>query len=127
MPEFATALGTRIAYDTTGSGPALVFLHAGIAHRTMWGPQLAAFADRYRCITPDARGFGDTEIGTEPFSRRDDVAAVLDAAGVTESVVVGCSIGAGFALDFAIEHPIMRQEWRTLTYVHWPVPITQVA
>ena len=31
------------------------------------------------------------------------------------------------APDFAIDHPIMRQEWRTLTYVHWPVPITQVA
>lgn len=29
--------------------------------------------------------------------------------------------------DFAIEHPVMRQQWRTLTYVHWPVPITEVA
>lgn len=29
--------------------------------------------------------------------------------------------------DFAIDHPVMRQQWRTLTYVHWPVPITEVA
>jgi uncharacterized protein YqjF (DUF2071 family) len=31
------------------------------------------------------------------------------------------------APDFAIDRPVMRQEWRQLTYVHWPVPITEVA
>lgn len=31
------------------------------------------------------------------------------------------------APDFAIDHPVMRQQWRQLTYVHWPVPITEVA
>ncbi len=71
----------------------------------MWKPQVAAFRDRFRCTTPDARGFGDTPIGTEPFSRRDDLAAVLDAVGATAASIVGCSIGAGFALDFAIERP----------------------
>jgi pimeloyl-ACP methyl ester carboxylesterase len=53
----------------------------------------------------DLRGFGESAMGEVPFSRRDDVASVLNAAGVASSHLVGCSIGAGIALDFAIEHP----------------------
>jgi len=105
MTRYVDAAGTRIAFDTTGEGPDLIFLHAGIANRTMWQPQVEAFSDRFRCTTPDARGFGDTPIGTAPFSRRDDLAAVMDAVGAMTSSIVGCSIGAGFALDFAIERP----------------------
>lgn len=105
MTGHVDAVGTRLAYDTSGEGPDLVFLHAGIADRTMWRPQVAAFGDRFRCTTPDARGFGDTPIGGEPFSRRDDLAAVMDAIGAASASIVGCSIGAGFALDFAIERP----------------------
>ena len=105
MPEYAAAAGTTIAYDTAGHGPDLIFLHAGIADRTMWGPQVEAFSDRYRVTTLDARGFGNTPIGDEPFSRRDDLAAVMDAVGAKTASLVGCSIGAGFALDFAIERP----------------------
>lgn len=105
MPSHADAAGTRIAYDVAGQGADLVFLHAGIADRTMWQPQVAAFSDRFRCTTPDIRGFGDTPVGADPFSRRDDLAAVMDAVGATTASIVGCSIGAGFALDFAIERP----------------------
>ncbi len=94
-----------MAYDSAGSGPDLVFLHAGIADRTMWRPQIEAFRDRYRITTPDARGFGESPIGTAPFSRRDDWVAVMDAAGIERATLVGCSIGAGFALDLAIESP----------------------
>lgn len=105
MTRYAQAVGTKVAYDTFGEGPDLIFLHAGIADRTMWQPQVEAFSHRYRCITPDARGFGDTPIGSEPFSRRDDLAAVMDDLGVASATIVGCSIGAGFALDYAIERP----------------------
>jgi pimeloyl-ACP methyl ester carboxylesterase len=80
-------------------------LHAGIADRTMWEPQIEAFSDRYRCTTLDARGFGESVLGDEAFSRRDDLAAVMDAVAAERATLVGCSIGAGFALDFAIERP----------------------
>lgn len=105
LTHFADSTGTRIAYDTVGEGPDIVFLHAGIADRTMWEPQVEQFGDRFRVTTPDARGFGESTFGDGPFSRRDDWAAVLDAIGSETATFVGCSIGAGFALDFALEHP----------------------
>lgn len=105
MTSYVDAIGTRIAYDSAGTGPDLVFLHAGIANRSMWQPQVEAFSDRYRCTTPDVRGFGHTSTGELPFSRRDDIAAVMDDVGAATATLVGCSIGAGLALDFAIETP----------------------
>lgn len=105
MTSYADAVGTRIAYDVAGAGPNLILLHAGIAHRTMWRPQVEASSDRFRCTTPDIRGFGDTPIGAEAFSRHDDLAAVMDVVGAASASIVGCSIGAGLALDFAIERP----------------------
>ncbi len=103
--QWAVAEGTELAFDVAGEGPPLTFLHAGIADRTMWEPQVAAFADRHQCVAYDLRGFGESAIGTVGFSRRDDLSAVLDAVGVKVSDIVGCSIGAGMALDFAIERP----------------------
>jgi len=105
VTQYADAVGTRIAYDTVGQGQDLVFLHAGIANRSMWQVQLDAFADRFRCTTFDSRGFGDSAIGQKPYSRRDDLAAVLDAVGADSATLIGCSIGAQLALDFAIEFP----------------------
>lgn len=105
MTAFAIADGTRIGYDSWGSGPDLVFLHAAIADRSMWMPQIDFLADRYRCTTCDLRGFGDTSIGAQAYSRRDDVAAVMDAVGAESATLIGCSVGAGVALDFAIERP----------------------
>ena len=103
--RWADAEGTRLAFDVVGVGPPLTFLHAGIADRTMWEPQVTALSDRHRCVTYDLRGFGESAIGTVEFSRRDDLAAILDAASADSSHLVGCSIGAGMALDFAIERP----------------------
>ncbi len=105
MSWHVDVVGTRLAYDCVGDGPNIAWLHAGIADRSMWEPQLLAFSDRYTCVTPDIRGFGDTPVGSVPFSRRDDLAAVLDAVGADSATIVGCSVGAGFALDFAIERP----------------------
>ena len=105
MTWHVDVVGTRLAYDVVGDGPTIVWLHAGIADRSMWEPQLLAFSDRFACVTPDARGFGDTPIGSVSYSRRDDIAAVLDAVDAETATLVGCSIGAGFALDFAIENP----------------------
>ena len=105
MTQLADAVGTSIAYDSVGDGPDLVFLHAGIADRTMWQPQVDVLSDRFRCTTFDHRGMGGSPLGDVPFSRRDDLGAILDAVGARSASLIGCSIGAGFALDFAIERP----------------------
>lgn len=88
-----------------GSGPDVVFLHAGVADARMWEVQLSALSGAYRASAYDRRGFGRTVYEAEPFSHVDDLLAVLDQAGGGRAVVVGCSAGGRVALDVALAHP----------------------
>ncbi|MCY1019238.1 alpha/beta fold hydrolase [Pyxidicoccus sp. MSG2] len=72
---------TRLAGEHAGRGPALVFLHAGVADRRMWRAELAAFAPTHHALAYDRRGFGESHGVAESFSHVDDLRAVLDALG----------------------------------------------
>lgn len=86
-----------------GKGPLLVFLHAGVADRRMWRDQLPAFADAYRTVAYDRRGFGETKYLTEPHSYLDDLAAVVGGAG--KAILVGCSQGGRISIDYSLTYP----------------------
>jgi pimeloyl-ACP methyl ester carboxylesterase len=88
-----------------GAGPALVFLHAGVADSRMWQAQLEELASAHHVIAPDRRGFGRTRRVEETFSHVADLARVLDALGVSSATLIGCSQGGRVAIDFALEHP----------------------
>lgn len=92
--------------ESAGFGVPVVFLHAGVADRRMWGPQMQALAaEGYHVISYDRRGHGETESPDEPFSHLVDLEAVLDQLGVHAAVLVGSSMGGALAIDFALEHP----------------------
>ena len=108
MP-ISTANGLDIHYSVAGSGPALVMIHALPFDRRLWDYQVAAFLDRFTCITMDLRGWGASAKPHEAFSLRDmgdDVMGVLRDLAVTQgAVVLGCSIGSKVALMLACDHP----------------------
>ena len=99
-----SADGTRIAYETVGSGPALILVDGAMCYRD-FGPArslAAAFADEYTVYLYDRRGRGESS-NTLPWSEDreiDDLAAILDAAGGTAHLF-GCSSGAVLAADAA--------------------------
>jgi 3-oxoadipate enol-lactonase len=98
--------GARIHYRRSGAGFPVVFLHAGVADSRMWEPQAAGLGEHFDVITPDMRGYGESELPAEAWSATDDVLALMDALGLRQAPhLVGCSIGGGVAVDFAIEHP----------------------
>lgn len=90
-------------YDIAGDGPALVLLHAGIADRRMWDAHWPRFADRYRVLRHDARGFGATAPPMQTFGHHLDVAEVLDDAAVDHAHLIGVSLGAGTAVVFGLD------------------------
>jgi len=106
LTDFKVASGrATLAGCETGEGPALVFLHAGVADKRMWQDQLAALNGSHRVIAYDRRGFGETRGQAETFSHVDDLAAVMDDRGVASAVLVGCSQGGRIAIDFALTYP----------------------
>lgn len=102
---FAPAGDHWLYYIESGAGDDVVFIHAGVADSRMWLPQLKEPPEGFRLIAYDQRGFGKTKVGTESGRPLGDVIAILDYFSIEEAVLVGCSIGAGIALDVAIEHP----------------------
>jgi pimeloyl-ACP methyl ester carboxylesterase len=86
----------ELAYDEVGDGEALVFLSGTSLDRTVWGPQVAAFAERYRCITIDNRDVGESTQVTSGYGPRDmaaDVDGLLAALDLPAAHVVGHSLG----------------------------------
>jgi pimeloyl-ACP methyl ester carboxylesterase len=89
----------------TGSTP-LLLIHAGIADRRMWDPIWPTLTAARDVVRVDLRGFGEsTERPAGPWSPRADVLATIDALGVERAHVVGCSFGAGVAVELALERP----------------------
>ncbi len=97
--------GASIHYETLGEGEPLVLVHAGIADSRMWEPQMGEFARRYRVIRYDMRGFGETRLIPDPYSHHEDLRGLLDHLGVERATFVGCSMGGGVTLDFALSYP----------------------
>ncbi len=102
---FAQVEGTRLFHEVSGEGPAVVLVHGrGLDHR-MWAPQVAALATRHRLVRYDLRGFGRSRSGVNAYSHADDLAGLLDHLGIERAAVVGCSLGGGAAVNFALLHP----------------------
>src|SRR4051812_9978431 len=92
---FAAVNGVQIYYEIAGSGHPLVLVHAGIADRRMWDAQFPVFAQHYRVIRYDMRGFGKTAMVAGSFAHHDDLHGLLTFLGVERAYLLGCSKGGG--------------------------------
>jgi pimeloyl-ACP methyl ester carboxylesterase len=95
--------GATIAYDDRGTGPPIVFLHAFPLNRTMWASQTAALSRRFRTLSIDLRGLGESDAPYWRYSMEQyakDVKAVLDGLNIEKALFVGLSMG-GY-LEFAL-------------------------
>jgi 3-oxoadipate enol-lactonase len=97
--------GGSLHYEVQGDGPPLVFVHAGIADSRMWGPQVAAFAENYRVVRYDMRGFGRSPLPEGTFYRHEDLRTLLDHLAIEQAVLIGCSMGGQTAIDFTLTYP----------------------
>lgn len=131
--RYADSDGLSIAYQVFGDGPPLLFV-AGFTTNVevMWEyPAIAAFFQRLasfaRVVVFDKRGTGlsdrigaDTPLALE--HRAHDVEAVLDAAAVERTTILGSSEGGALSMLFAAARPD-RAERLILhsTWVHHPL------
>jgi pimeloyl-ACP methyl ester carboxylesterase len=104
---YAPVAGGRLYYEEVGDGYPLALNHAGVADHRMWDAQVAAFAPRYRVIRYDARGFGRSSDAEGPFSYHQDLRDLLAYLGVARAHVLGLSLGATTAINFALAYPEM--------------------
>lgn len=106
MQHVTSRDGTAIAYERTGSGPALVLVHGtGIDH-TYWDPLVPALARHFTVYAMDRRGRGQSGDALPYAAEHEfqDVAALVDAIPGTVDVL-GHSYGALCALEATLLTP----------------------
>lgn len=105
IEAFVDVPGGFLYYQVHGRGRDVVLLGAGAADLRMWETTIAWLAPLARVTAFDYRDMGLSSRGTEPYSEIDDIAAVMNAAGVARAVLIGVSDGARRALAFAHRYP----------------------
>ncbi|HEY4846102.1 MAG TPA: alpha/beta fold hydrolase [Candidatus Dormibacteraeota bacterium] len=104
---FAAVNGVKLHYQVTGVGASVVLVHSGITDSRSWEPQLPAFTKKYRVLSYDMRGFGQSDIAHGKYSSSEDLAGVMSAAGIGPAALLGVSVGGSAVLDTALQHPEM--------------------
>jgi pimeloyl-ACP methyl ester carboxylesterase len=98
----------KLAWESHGEGAPLLLVHGLGYTRQGWGPQRELLVRRYRVLSYDNRGIGESEIPPGPYTVAElagDAAQVLDEAAVERAHVLGASLGGMVAQLLAAEQP----------------------
>ncbi len=108
MP-YISVNGVRLHYTVSGQGQeTIVFSHGLLMSGRMFDAQVAQFRDRYRCITYDHRGQGDSNAPADGYDMEtvaEDGAALIRALDVGPVHFVGLSMGGFVGMRLALRHP----------------------
>lgn len=100
-----SADGVDIRYESHGNGyPALILVHGWSCDRSYWAAQVEPLSRKFRVVTVDLAGHGESGMGRSAWtidSFGADVAAVADALDLESVVLVGHSMGGDVALQAA--------------------------
>jgi len=103
-------MAVAVSYTVTGpaDAPVVVLSNSLGATRAMWDPQVPALAERYRVVTYDTRGHGESPAPAGPYTLddlTDDLVALLDEVGAERAHVVGLSLGGMTGMRLAARQP----------------------
>jgi pimeloyl-ACP methyl ester carboxylesterase len=104
--------GVRVSWERYGTGDRTILLLPtwSIMHSRYRKAQIPFLARHWRVLTFDGRGNGRSDRPADAAAYADtefvaDAVAVMDATQTDRAVIVGLSMGAGYALRLAAEHP----------------------
>ena len=107
MPKI-NANGLAINYDQQGAGEPLVLIPYLAADHACYAFQVAEYAKHFTCISLDLRGTGETDKPDAAYTTEtlaDDVAAFMEAMGISKAHLAGLSLGAATGLWLAVKYP----------------------
>ena len=96
---------TRLYYERTGSGPAVVLLHGGNLDSRMWDDQYVPLSRTFTVVRYDIRPYGRSATTEKGFSSVEDLRALLDHLQISRASLVGLSLGGRIAVDFTLAYP----------------------
>lgn len=109
MATLTTSDGTRIHYETRGTGrPALLFVHGWCSNLGHWRAQTRHFAKRHRVLALDRRGHGRSDVPAQGYTAKQHAADLDELARrerLRSAIVVGHAGGGPTVLELARSYP----------------------
>ena len=104
MTSVTSRDGTRIAFEKSGNGPALIIVNGALSHRKLYGDTalLQMLGQHFTTYTYDRRGRGESS-DVQPYAvarEIEDIEALITNAG-GQAYLYGVSSGAALALRAA--------------------------
>jgi pimeloyl-ACP methyl ester carboxylesterase len=106
MIQKITYKGVPVRFDDGGEGKPVILLHGYLESLNIWDDFICPLSEKYRVITIDLPGHGETGVITMEFMA-ETVKAVLDYLKIEKCVLVGHSMGGYAALAFLELFPEM--------------------
>jgi pimeloyl-ACP methyl ester carboxylesterase len=95
-------------YEAEGTGRPVVLIHGHTLNLRMWDSQVPFLARDHRVIRYDVRGHGRSDSPSTGYAYpiyAEDLAALLNYIGVERAGLIGASMGAAVAVEFALRYP----------------------
>jgi epoxide hydrolase 4 len=122
------ASGTELSCRAAGrvGAPVLVFLHGFPEAAFVWDELLEHFADRYRCVAPNLRGYerSSSPAAVEAYRTKHlvgDIAALIESLGGRVEALIAHDWGGALAWGLAAQRP---ETMRRLVIINSPHPAT---
>ena len=100
--------GVNLWHRITGEGEPVVQIHgAGFGHFNL-DPSTPVLSQHFEVVDFDMRGYGASDKPLQHYDMEvwaDDIAALQDALGISESHIHGTSMGGMIAITFAGKYP----------------------
>ncbi|MBC1219362.1 alpha/beta hydrolase [Nostoc sp. UCD121] len=121
--EYITTNGVKLHYVTQGEGPLMLMLHGFPEFWYSWRHQIPEFAQNFKVVALDLRGYNDSDKPNEQSAYVmdefiKDVEGVIKGLGYQKGVLVGHDWGGAIAWNFAYTHPEMLEQLIILNLPH---------
>lgn len=102
--SFYNSHAGKIYYQIQGSGYPLIFIHGRTLDHLMWQPQINHFSYKYRCISYDLNGFGQSEIPSNNYNRSQTLSELINHLHLKKFSVIALSLGVDILIDYLLTY-----------------------
>jgi len=106
--SFAIINGVKLSYRVYGTGFPVILIHGYGAKKEIWNPQIVELRKKYKVITFDIRGTGESDRPNMHYTMKmlaEDVNGLTDSLQIEKAHIVGRSFGGMIAQNFTLLFP----------------------
>lgn len=121
--DYITTNGVKLHYVTQGEGPLMLMLHGFPEFWYSWRHQIPEFAQYFKVVAVDLRGYNDSDKPKEQSAYVmdefiKDIEGLIKGLGYDKCILVGHDWGGAIAWCFTDAHPKMVEKLIALNIPH---------